>query len=212
MKLRRIVIAAVAAASVIVAAGVVVSFLPTKSGHSVAQTVLGGAPTPRTTDAGGGSGLHAPGLTSPQPSAPSKAKSSKQDNSLIAGVGHGGSEQIPTATPTPYRLHPTPAPTKIAADDVTIAPNSKVASKSVKTTDGTTQVLIDATTTSKPADTVAFYQGVFTSLGMTGQPVPAVGGATAIAFSKGPSALTLTVSPHDKGSSYLIHGVLRTGA
>jgi len=207
MKLRRIVVAAVAAASLMVAAGVVVSFLPTKSGHSVAQTVLGGVPTPR----GGGSVATPPAISRATPGA-AAPNPKKQDNSLIAGVGNGGSEQIPTATATPYRLHPTAVPSAIEADDVVVAPNSKVAAKSVKTAEGTTQVLIDATTTSKPADTVAYYQRVFAALGMTGQSLPAVGGGTAIAFSKDTTTVTLTVSAHDKGSSYLIHGVLRTGA
>ncbi|GAA4167174.1 hypothetical protein [Gryllotalpicola koreensis] len=208
MKLRRIVIAAVAAAAVIVAAGIVVSFLPTKSGHSVAQSVLGGVPTPRADGAGGTS--HQP--PTPGASKPSSKSSPKQDDSLIDGVGHGGSEQIPTATPTPYRLHPTAPPASIKAADLVVAPNSKVTSKSVTSAQGTTQLVIDATTSSKPADTIAFYQGVLTSLGMTGKPLPAVGGSTAIGFSKGATTVTLTVSAHGKGSNYLIFGVLRTGA
>jgi hypothetical protein len=207
VKLRRIVIAAVGAAALIVAAGVVVSFLPTRSGHSVAQTVLGGAATPRATDAGTDGGTHAGRPSTSQPS-----KSPKQDNSLITDVGKGGLEQIPTATPTPYRLHPTNPPTSLAAKDITAAPDSKVTTKATTTVAGSTDVLIDATTTSKPSDTIAYYQSMFTSLGLTGKPVPAVGGSTAIAFSNDSSTVTLTVSAHDKGSHYLIHGVLRTGA
>jgi hypothetical protein len=209
MKLRRIIIAAACAAALIVAAGVVVSFLPTKSGHSVAQTVFGGAGTPSPPAGTSNSRPDAP--TSPGEKARSGSKASKQDDSLINGVGKG-LEQIPTATPTPYRLHPTAPPKTIRADDVAVAPHSKVKSKSISTAEGTTQVLISATTTSKTADTLAYYQRVFTSLGMRGKPVPAVGGSTAIAFSKGKNTITLTVSSRSGGSSYLIHGVLRTGA
>lgn len=209
MKLHRIVIAAASAAALIVAAGIVVSFLPTRSGQSVAQTLLGAtAPGPESAPEASVS----PAPRAAAGSQPSKGHAAKQDDSLIRGVGSGGSEQIPTATPTPYRLHPTAAPKSIAADDVTVAPHSKVSSHSVTTARGVTQVLIEATATSKPAVTLAYYQRVLTSLGMTGKRVPAVGGAIALAFSKGDSTVTLTVSAHDRGSDYVIHGVLHTSA
>jgi len=209
MKLRRIVIAAASAAALVVAAGVVVSFLPAHSGESAAQTLLGAtASSPEALP----EASVAPAPHSAVGSQPAKGHAAKQDDSLIGGVGSGGSEQIPTATPTPYRLHPTAAPKTIAADDLAAAPHSKVSSHSVTTAHGVTQVLIDATTTSRPAATLAYYQRALTSLGMTGKRVPAVGGAIALAFSKGESTVTLTVSAHDKGSEYLIHGVLHTGA
>lgn len=211
MRLRRIVIAAVAAASLVVAAGTFVSFLPTKSGHSVAQTVFGGS-TPSATDASASRPSQSPVASAPATSAKDAKGEKKQDNSLISGVGHGGSEQIPTAKPTPYRLHPTAPPTMLSAADVSAAPHSTGATRSVSSSQGTTQVFVSATSSTPPAGTVAYYQRVFTALGMKGESVPAVGGSTAIAFSLGSNSVTLTVSPHGKGSRYLIHGVLRTGA
>lgn len=209
MRLRRILIGAIAAASVIVAAGVVVSFLPTRSGHSVAQTVFDGGSSTTTAQPSPSEGPRLSGASGAK--SPGGSKTAEQDDSLLTAVGTS-SETIPTATPTPYRLHPTAAPKTVTASDLAAAPHSKVASKSVNSAQGTTQIFLSATTSTKPADTVAYYQGVFTSLGMTGKPVPAVGGSTAIAFTRGASTVTLTVSAHDKGSSYLIHGVLRTGA
>jgi hypothetical protein len=212
VKLRRIVIAAVGVATLIVAAGVVVSFLPTQSGHSVAQTVLGGAAH------SGARPSAAPGETqgaeprSGDGSKPAK-KSTKQDDSLI-GNGSSTYETIPTATATPYRLpDPAPIPATIKPADLSVAPDSKVSSKSISTGDGNTQVVIDATTTTAPTDLLSYYQGVFTRLGMTGKPVPAVGGSTAIAFERDLSTVTLTVSPSGKaGSAYVIFGVLQPRA
>jgi len=158
---------------------------------------------------GTGSGTDT-GTAAPRPSRPADTG---QDDSLIAGVGHGGSEQIPTATKTPYRLPKPSAPPKaITADDVAPAPGSTVAATSATTAGHVTQLALDATTKSKPADTLAYYQGVFTRLGMAGKAVPAVGGSLAYAFARGSDVVTLTVTPHGAGSHYLIHGVLRAGA
>ena len=212
MKLRHIVIGAISAAAVIAVVGIVISFLPTKSGHSVAQTVFT-APQSKTVASAGSPGQSfRQEFVSPTPTPHPSTGTGKQDNSLLVGSG-GSSETIPTATPTPYRLHPTPPPAIVTASDVAAAaPNSKVTSKSVRSSHGTTQVVLSATTTTKPNATVSYYQSVFTSLGMTGKPIAAVGGSTSIAFSRGSSTVTITVSAHDKGSTYLIHGVLRTGA
>jgi hypothetical protein len=171
-----------------------------------AQSASGGS----AAQSSGDLGLHS---AAPRPSRPADAGDGEQDDSLIAGVGHGGSEQIPTATKTPYRLpKPSTPPKAITAGDVAPAPGSTVTSTSATTSGHVTQLALDATTKSKPADTLAYYQGVFTRLGMAGKSVPAVGGSLAYAFARGTDVVTLTVTPHGAGSHYLIHGVLRAGA
>jgi len=213
MKRGRVLTIVIAAAVAIAAGGVVVSFLPTDSGTHVAQKALGDSPGHTGTAPG------RPVLPSGPPQSPGGdtgdnggKNGTKQDNSLIEGTVNGGSEQIPTATPTPYRLHPSPVPSALSADDLRAAPASKGTKRSVSSAHGTTQIFLSGTTSTAPTETVAFYQSAFTALGMTGKPIAAVGGSTAIAFTKGASTVTLTVSAHEKGSSYTVHGVLRTGA
>ena len=202
---RKLVLATLALAALVVVAGVVISFLPTKDGHSIARSAFGD----RSPNAG--SPATNPRSSASGPGSAATGGEQSQDNSLM--TSGSGAEPIPTSTPTPYRLpRPTQPPAALTVDDLAVAPNSKVTSKSVSADGTTTQVAIDATTNTKTTDTIAYYQNVFTSLGMTGKPVPAIGGSTALTFTRGKSVVTLTVSSSDKGSRYLIYGVLRADA
>jgi len=212
VKLRRSIVATAVATAMIVGAAVVLSYLSTNSGNSLAQNLFSGPTTTRPAATSAGQ-QRATGHAA-SPSAPTSSphttgkKSQAQDDSLLSAEQPGG------ATATPYALpHPTMPPRTISTAAVAVvAPDSKVSSKSVSKASESTQVLLSATTTLAPGATLAYLQQRFTSLGMTGTPLPAVGGATGIAFTRGPDTVTITVSAHRKGSSYLIHGVLRTGA
>ena len=185
------------------------SLLPTKSGTSVAGQLFDPSSQRASTDTGSdtsSTGTPSPKQTTGSGKGKKGSAKTKQDDGLI----DSGLEAPPTATATPYRLpSPSTAPSTLSASDLAIAPNSKVASKSITSDNGTTQVAIEATTTASPRDTVAYYQGVFTSLGLTGASTTAAGGETSIAFIRGRTSVTVTVAAHDKGSHYVIFGVLR---
>jgi len=92
--------------------------------------------------------------------------------------------------------------------NIPLAQNSTVSNSSIATSGNTVQATLEAVTTTEPADVAAFYNAIFSALGLPGSELQAVAGSNAIAFTQGDESITLTITPTSSGSTYSLFGVL----
>lgn len=93
-------------------------------------------------------------------------------------------------------------------DRIPVAPQSTVASSSVSSDGARLQATLAANTSLTVSDVLAFYTAAWAEVGLTGAPVPASDGSSAVAFSRGPNSITLTVTPTEAGCEYAVFGTL----
>ena len=86
------------------------------------------------------------------------------------------------------------------------APESTIASSSVAAEGSRLQATLSAETSLTVAEVLDFYRTTLAELGLVAAPVPAVDGSTALAFSRGLNTVTLTATPIESGSQYLVFG------
>lgn len=130
----------------------------------------------------------------------------------------------PSPTPLPTSRPPAPilggqAPKSMSAEGklvrgfpstIPVAPNSVISSSSVASSNGVVQAALDANSSAPAADVTAFYQSALTKLGLSGRPLPSVGGSTAQSFARADDSITLTVTPLSGGRSHFtILAILR---
>lgn len=90
-----------------------------------------------------------------------------------------------------------------------IVAESIITRSSVSSSSGRMQTTLDATAPRAPRDLIAFYESMLGKYGLSSVSLPAVGGSTAVGFSRGRTSITLTVTPSGShGSRYLLFAVL----
>lgn len=206
-------IAGLAVAVVIAAGAVVVNQLPARTNaNGAAQTSSASAPAstatrPRTTGAPTGAAAKT------QTDAPGPLQSKRFTTEVLPGGGAAGA--LPKSTPLPYPLSG-PLPEMASAvgsiakgypsEVAPVAPHSAIATTSVASQGTHLQVTLTANSTMSVISILAFYRTTFAKYGMYDTPAPALGGSTALAFTRGSNSVTLTVTPIARGSSYVLYG------
>lgn len=167
------------------------------------EEATGSAPETReedpSQDAGGTSGIETP--VGPEPSATSL------------------SEPLATARSTPLVTAPLPPAASARGRLVPRFPAflrptraTTVGSSSLSPSGQRLQVALVGATSSSPEAVLRAYRVRLARRGLTEQPPPATaGGSQAAAFSRGLSAVTVTVTEAGPGTSYTVHAVLHTG-
>jgi hypothetical protein len=92
---------------------------------------------------------------------------------------------------------------------VPLAPSSKVVSSSVSVNEKTVQAALDAETSTKPAQVVAYYEKLFAKAGLPGTENAAGPDSRSLSFVRGTDSVTLTVTATKSGARYSLFGVLR---
>lgn len=87
------------------------------------------------------------------------------------------------------------------------APQSSITSSSVAAEGSRLQAALSAETPLTAPEVLEFYRAALTELGLTAAPVPAVDGSSALVFSRGLNTITITATPVDSGSQYLVFGI-----
>ena len=206
---RRLIVAGLVLATVIAAAAAVLAVLP------------GGAPTARSTSGAGTPASHVGPRGAPDGQGTSPRIPAAQGTTLEAppptttdvhsglpaskpAVPLFGGPVPPSATATGSRVHGFPSV-------IPLAPQSVISTSSVASTGGVLQAALDAKSAVAPVDAIAFYRSALAKHGLLGDPLPAVGGSTALSFARGDDSITLTVTPAKGGGShYTILAVFRT--
>jgi len=73
------------------------------------------------------------------------------------------------------------------------------------------QISLEGTTKASADAVLTAYRTRLVARGFRERPAPAVGGSTAVAFTRGPNKITLTTTPGSR-TSYIVYGTLRAGA
>lgn len=87
------------------------------------------------------------------------------------------------------------------------APQSSITSSSVAAEGSRLQAALSAETPLTAPEVLDFYRTALTGLGLTAAPVPAVDGSSALVFSRGLNTVTITATPVESGSQYLVFGI-----
>lgn len=85
-------------------------------------------------------------------------------------------------------------------------PDSLIDSSSVATAGARLQAALEARTTLRPEDVLAFYRQHFAPLGMLETPTEATKRSTTLSFGRGDDSVTLAVTAVAGGSSYVLFG------
>ncbi|MBO1739151.1 hypothetical protein [Leifsonia sp. TF02-11] len=122
---------------------------------------------------------------------------------------------LPSSTPLPYPVS-APLPASASATGKLVsgypsgvlpqAPGSSIQSSSVSSQASHLQVSLQAKTGQGVTDIVTFYRAALAKYGMYDSPAPAQGGATSVRFERDGDSVTLTATPGDSGTSYVVFG------
>lgn len=215
MRLRTATLVTFALAVIAVVIAVVIGQLPGQ-GKSPGGGQPGGVSAPANEAAPSPSGvagqpestaLPAPGDTStPVPNAGQESNASGESGRAPGAVTPLISKPLPAAASRSGAIV-----TGFPAAVIPLAQGSTVISSSVAPGGDRVQAGLNAMSTRAPAEVLAFYDAAFTKLGLVASSVPSVDGSTAKSFVRGPSTVTVTVSPVGGGSRYTVFGVLVAG-
>lgn len=219
MRNRTIVVIAIAAACVFAAGGVAIATLTTPSGSHADGP--GMSPTPQSSESSdapttGGDG--GPDTTTP----PSGDPTTPPDDGAAPPADDGGPgagtpvTTLPPAKERPriladWKLREGTATGKLVAgfpDTIPTAPHSDVDVSSLTSEGARVQATFTATSSQASTDILAFYRAQFAKFGLLDAPAPAVGGSTAVAFTRDDDSITLSLTPVDGGVEYVIFGAL----
>lgn len=213
---RRLWIVSGLAAAVVLAAGAItLSLLPGPGGQPVTPVAdATAAPTPvpsaGTPDTGSATG--------PAPSAKSSPPSAgKRFTTEVIPADPAVAPALPPSTPLPYPVT-APLPKTASATGGIVEgfptaviprlPGSTVKTTAVASDSPRLQVSLTATTSASVTDVVAFYRQALAKFGMYDVAAPALDGATAVTYSRDGNAVTLTATPGDAGTSFVLFGTL----
>lgn len=87
------------------------------------------------------------------------------------------------------------------------APHSTVATSSVATEGSHLQATLTAQTTLTVAEVMDFYRTALARLSLLDSPAPALDGSTALTFTRGNNAVTISATTIDGGCRYVVFGV-----
>ncbi len=171
--------------------------------------------TPST--GGDGSGAsQAPATKAPATGGSTPPAAGKRFTTEVEPAKPAGKAGIPKSTPLPYPVT-APLPKSSSASGklasgypekvLPAAPESDVDSSSVSSQGSHLQVTLAATSAKKVDDLLVFYRAALAKYGMYDKAAPAVGGSTAVTFSRDGDSVTLTATPADDGgTSYTLFG------
>ena len=217
------IIAGLSAAAVIAAGAFVLSQLPAPVARTAADAPhSSSAPnatpsTGATTPAGSGGAEASPGDGPTSRSTPPAA--GKRFTTEVIPANPAPTPALPASKPLPYPVR-APLPASASAIGKLVAgypqavlpqaPGSDVATSSVAAQAGHLQVTLEAKTAQGVTDVVAFYRQTLAKYGMYDSPAPAIDGSTSVAFSRDGNSVTLTATPGDSGTSYVLFGAFTT--
>jgi len=172
--------------------------------------------TGETTSSPSGTGTSSPS-TSPPAALPGSSSSSAPGESTEARATDPDAPVDTPPGPTPMpALVTLPLPDTSSAVGSVVAgfpesvlpaaPQSTIASSSVAAEGSRLQATLSAETPLTAPEVLDFYRTTLAELGLVEAAVPAVDGSTALAFSRGLNTVTLTVTPIESGSRYLVFG------
>lgn len=214
------IVSGLAAAVVLAAGAVTLSLLPGPGGQPSAVkpvadsgTSTSTSPSPRASaSTGDGSGA--------VPSAPSSPPAAgKRFTTEVIPADPAAAPALPPSTPVPYPVS-APLPKTASATGGIVegfptavippVPGAKVTTSSVASDSPKLQVSLTGTTTGSVTDVVGFYRQALAKFGMYDTAAPALGGATAVTYSRDGNAVTLTATPVDSGTSFALFGTFTT--
>ena len=97
------------------------------------------------------------------------------------------------------------------SDVLPVIPGSRVRSSSVSSSPQGVQVAFTGSAPSTAQAVAAYYRLALAPYGFTEAAVPAVGGSSAVGFTRGGDSLVLTTTPAGKRTTYSLYGLLRAG-
>lgn len=212
---RRVIVAAMAFALIVIAAAAVVNFLPGATAPSAAPGASQAAhpiSTPSVSPIG-------PVTPVPSSEAPVASPPNSVGPRITTEVQPGrGTEQSTLSLGVPLGpLFSGPMPKSASAagsivagfpSTIPIAPTSKISNSSVSSSGDILQVTLTAKSAANAEDVISYFRSVFAKVQLPLNPLPSIGGSTAVSFSRGSDRVTLTVTPDNSGSRYTIFGVL----
>lgn len=212
------IVAGLGAAVVLVAGAVTLTLLP-GAGAPVGgtKTVADASATPSAAPRATSSPTSKAGAT-PAPAPTAKAEppaAGKRFTTEVIPADPAAAPALPPSTPLPYPvaapLPKTASATGGLVDGFPTAvlpqlPGSKVATSSVAADSPNLQVSLTGTTSGSVTDVVDFYRQALAKFGMYDAAAPALGGATAVTYSRDGNAVTLTATPGKSGTSYALYG------
>ncbi|GIT79661.1 hypothetical protein LLS1_13300 [Leifsonia sp. LS1] len=209
------IISGLAAAAVLAAGAITLSLLPGAAGRPAAvQPAADSASSPSSspssaTPSGGATARPAPSAKNTPPAA------GKRFTTEVIPADPAASPALPPSTPIPYPVS-APLPKSASATggivegfpDILVPQlqGSKVSTSSVASDSPNLQVSLTGTTSGSVTDVVEFYRQALAKVGMYDTAAPALGGATAVTYSRDGNAVTLTATPGDSGTSYALYG------
>ncbi|MFF2271655.1 hypothetical protein ACFVTX_05260 [Agromyces sp. NPDC058136] len=212
-KMRRVLIAVVATALLILVVGLVID----RSVDWTARTAGASSPASASDSSGEGSDGEASAAPEPDAGATDPPGSSGDD-----GPGKEVLAPLPTQTglPSPIVHVPLvsdPLPVQASADGalvegfpeaVPVFAGSEIVSSAVSPHDGRLQAAFEATTDAAPQPVLDYYTSEFGKLGLGSTTAPAVGGSRALAFANGGDSIVVTVTPVPGGTRYTLSSTL----
>lgn len=144
-------------------------------------------------------------------------------------AGSGSEVLPPTATPTtphlgtsPTSLVSAPLPKTASAkgklvtgfptEVISIPTGTKVVSSAIATQGDHMQVTLVGTTAASVGDVQTYFQGIFTTLGLTAEVTPSAPGTAATTYSRGSDRITVTTTASDDGTRLSVFGLFTAGA
>ncbi len=95
---------------------------------------------------------------------------------------------------------------------IPVAGGARIRSSAVATSGTVLQATLVASSADSAADVLAFYRTELAKLGLAGDPLPAVGGSSAVSFARGGDTITVTATPAGGGSRFSVYSVLNAAA
>ena len=214
MKARRFIVGGLSLAALIIAAAAITNSLPgarvvQNAGQNAAsQSATPHAPSASTPTPGAALGPAAPG--SAPPAAPGQKQSAEVTAPGAAKPGELPSSK-PVLDPVSSPLPPTASASGTIAKGfpsavIPEAPHSTIGTSSIASEGSHLQAALKAKTTLSAIEVLAFYRSALAPYGMFDTPAPALGGSSALTFSRGTDSVTITVTTVAGGSSYVIFG------
>lgn len=213
------IISGLAAAALIAAGAFTLSQLPPPVARTASDTVAShsSGPSGGSSDGeGGGPGTNGPATPGAGNTPPAAGK---RFTTEVEPAAPAATPALPQSTALPYPVA-APLPKSASASGKLVdgypakvipqVPGSTVGKSSIASEDRHLQVTLDASTDQKVSDIVAFYRSRLAPYGMYDAAAPAVAGATSVQFARDGNSVTLTVTPGDKGTSYVLFGAFTT--
>ena len=184
-------------------------------GPGTPQAAPDGQPTATTSEAGAaaqGAERHTRDSGTPGVEVPGTAEPA---DAGTPAPGAQGTIHVPAVLQLPAEPPPHASATgKIASGFpnavVPLADGARVLSSDVSGEGRRIQVALEASAAAGVEEVLAFYQDAFGALGFVSAPSPAVPGTTAVAFTRGPHTLLLSVRRDGDEAAFSVAGVLET--